>query len=854
MLHPDNITAQSNIHTILQFHPSSIQSHLFFGAYAQHQIFLLFFQTKTTSTVEYRSCKSNETTQLDIMPRFALSPNSFRKKSTPQDHLQSSQQQYPNAADVMDNRQQHVSSSTSIYEALATAELAAEAEGRAITTKILPASDNDATMHSQEHQQEQSPPPLSSSLSSAASAKFASVIRRRRRQQQEPSSSSQQQQQHQQQQSAKSLVSVLLTSTIQNKRNKSHIFKGKHEDDRQKEQQHQQELDRQLQVNEKVLQFYRAPLPDQWTTTTAGSHPTQVNNNGDSNNNNNSNMVKSWLQQNRNDSQQHQQKESKREIATTTATTSTMTTTMRDNDEVGIVEAMSSPHEGQPWHQELSALSPIMQQQKEWYQHEGKKGEQSTDGSAACVSEGVWTNIKKRSGLSSSLSLPSFFPFKHGDHGLRQRQGLPPPTPTGAPSQMINTHADNDGRALVSLADAAKATATAARDRGVSTTATRSRRKNKGFLLFSSVRPATAGAAKRRRSHGNLIVDSPLSSPIATMSTTHSATVAAISPRSHSLASIPSSPPFLSNNIINDNDFSFFYPSSSPPSSSPNDDTDDVEAQRSRLIAIRYSWHEQFQSPGDPVLIPSSTLPKHKKVQRSNTAAAVTTSINNNTNNTTCTSTTSGTTPTDSFRLGASSYNQNRNNKASSAFLDQETTRTWRGLFVSVRQLSHDTSTTGSSTHSASTTSLSSSAQSFNEKDQRQSRKTKHDCHQSQHRENRRYSKHRNPDGASTIRAIGPFFARRRSSSSQHKVITTATASLTTIDLEKRAMMTKSPPRKLTILVVGDGAVGKSALTLRFLRDQYVITSSRGKGERRRPSSSSSSPLIILLIDPLVFR
>ncbi|KAG0281674.1 hypothetical protein BGZ95_000527 [Linnemannia exigua] len=37
-------------------------------------------------------------------------------------------------------------------------------------------------------------------------------------------------------------------------------------------------------------------------------------------------------------------------------------------------------------------------------------------------------------------------------------------------------------------------------------------------------------------------------------------------------------------------------------------------------------------------------------------------------------------------------------------------------------------------------------------------------------------------------------------------------------------MMTKSPPKKLTILVVGDGAVGKSALTLRFLRDQYDPT------------------------------
>lgn len=778
------------------------------------------------------------------MPRFTLSPNYFRKKSTPQDHLQSSQQQYPNAADVMDNRQQPANSSTSFYDALATAELSAEAEGRAITTEILPASDTDATIHSQEYQQQHSSHPLPSSLSSSASAKFASVIRRRRRQQQEPSSSSQQQhqqQQTQQQQSAKSLVGVLLTSTIQSKRNKSHIFKGKVKEDRQKEQQHQQEQSRQLQVNEKVQQFYRAPQPDQWTTTTAGSHPTQVNNNGDSNNNNNNNMVGSWFQQNRNDFQQHQQKESKRDIATTTATTSTTTTSMRDKDEVDIVEAMSSPHERQSWHQELSALSPIMQQKKEWHQHEGKKEEQSIDGADACVSEGVWTRIKGRSGLSSSLSLPSFLPFKNGDHGLRQRQGVPPPTPAGTPLQIINVHTDNNGRALVSMTDATKSTATDARDRA-STTATSSWKKNKGFLFFSSVLPATAGAAKRRSSHGNLIVDCPLSSPIATMSTTHSAAAAAISPRSHSLASISSSPPFLSNNIINDNDFSFSYPSSSssPPSSSPNDDTDDVEAQRSRLIAIRYSWHEQFRSPGDPVLIPSSTLPSHKKVQRSNTAAAAaTTSTNNNVvlskspsqyTNTTLTSTTSGTTPTNSFRLGSSDYNQNRNSRASSAFLDRETTRTWRGLFTSVRQLSHDTSTTGSSTHSsASTTSLSSSAQSFNEKDQRQSRKAKHDSHQSQHLESCRHSKHRNSNEASTLQAIGPFFAKRPLSSSQQKVITTATSSSSTIDLEKRAMMTKSPPRKLTILVIGDGAVGKSALTLRFLRDQYVITSSRGR-------------------------
>jgi GTPase SAR1 family protein len=29
-------------------------------------------------------------------------------------------------------------------------------------------------------------------------------------------------------------------------------------------------------------------------------------------------------------------------------------------------------------------------------------------------------------------------------------------------------------------------------------------------------------------------------------------------------------------------------------------------------------------------------------------------------------------------------------------------------------------------------------------------------------------------------------------------------------------------PTRFSIVVVGDGAVGKSAMTLRFLRDQYV--------------------------------
>jgi hypothetical protein len=779
-----------------------------------------------------------------LKPSFTLSSNSSRKKPTPPQDQQSSQQQqqqYPSAADVMDYR--HADSSA--YEAAAAtiipAEAKAEVAGRAITVEILPASTNiDATsMHIQEHQLMQQSPLLASSPSPSSSFKFASVMGRRRRQQQEePSASSSSQQQ--QQKSAKSLVNVLLTSSTQSKRNKSHIFKGKDKEDtlmerQQEQEQHQHQRE---QVSEKVQQFYRAPLPDQWTMTDS-SQQTQVSNSSNINNSNNSSMTGLWLHQNRNDLQQ-QEEESKHEIATTTSTTTTTKTmAMRDKGEGGTVEAMSSGYKGHPlWHQELSTISPIAQQQqgKEWYQHGGEQPMSNLDEAAvAFVSEGIWSKIKKRSGLSSSpLSLPSFFHFKKDSRGLRLRKRLPPPpvATAGAPSQIIAAHADDNGRVLVSSTDTAKATAT--------TTKLRSK-KNKGLFSFSSILiPATA-AAKRKRSHGNLIVDSPLSSPIATVTTTHSAAV--LPPRSHSLASFsfscppPRPPSFLpNNNTINDNDF-FLFPSSSPSSSSPNDDTEDVEAQRSRLNAIRSSWHEKFHSSGSPVLIPSSWLtPSHKKVQRSNTTVVVAATTTSNhitkspsqhTNNTAITTTTSGTTPTNSCRLRSpSGANQNRNSRTSSAFLDQETTRTWRGLFASVRQLSHDTSTTGSSTHSsASTTSLSSSAQSFNEKDQPS--KEKPNNQSQQHRHSRRHSEHQNSDDTSAFRAIGPFFARRPSSSSQPHNSTAA--SLSTIDLEKRAMvMTKSPPRKLTILVVGDGAVGKSALTLRFLRDQYVLAIVKG--------------------------
>lgn len=784
------------------------------------------------------------------MPSFTLSSYFSRKKSTPPHDQQSSQQQqqYPSAADKMDCRHADPLTYDAAAATIIPAEAKAEAAGTAITVEILPASNNsDAiTMHIQEHQYQQQlqpSPPIATSPSFSSSFKFASVIGRRRRQQlHEPSTSSSSQQQ--QQKYAKSLVSVLLTGSTQNKRNKSHIFKEKDKEDQLKEQHQEQEQQRQQQeqVSEEVQQLYRAPLPDQWTTT-GGSQQTQVSNNSKINNSNN--MTGSWLHHNCSDLQQQQQKESKREIATTASTTTTTKMmAMRDKDEDGAVGAMSSPYKGHPLrHQELSAISPIMrqQQEKEWHQHGEEQLMLNLDGTdaVAFVSEGVWTKIKKRSALSSSpLSLTSFL-FKEGDRGQRHRQRLPPASvaTVGAPSQIIAAHADDDGRVLVSLTDTTKATATTTRLRS---------KKKKGLFSFSSVLiPATA-AAKRRSSHGNLIVDSPLNSPIATMSTTHSAAV--IPPRSRSIASSsfscpPPRPPCLSNNnIIKDNIFSLFPSSSSlSPSSSPNDDTEDVEAQRSRLNAIRSNWHERFHSACDPVLISSSWLsPSHKKVQRSNTTVAVAAITNNhitkspsqNTSNTAITTTTSGTIPTNSCRLGSSpGTNQNRYSRTSSAFLDQETTRTWRGLFASVRQLSHDTSTTGSSTHSsASTTSLSSSAQSLNEKDQ--SNKEKHNNQNQQHRYNRRHFKHRNSNDASALRAIGPFFARRPSSSSRPHNGTTD--SLSTADLEKRPMMmTKNPPRKLTILVVGDGAVGKSALTLRFLRDQYVLIIVKGgEGER----------------------
>lgn len=113
----------------------------------------------------------------------------------------------------------------------------------------------------------------------------------------------------------------------------------------------------------------------------------------------------------------------------------------------------------------------------------------------------------------------------------------------------------------------------------------------------------------------------------------------------------------------------------------------------------------------------------------------------------------------------------------SGALLDQETTRTWRGLFASVRELSHPASTTGSSTRSLSTSSSNSTtaAQGARSRNLHTERKPK-----------------------SSLQTL----------SSEYK------------ECEKKQLPKGSTPRKLSIVIVGDGAVGKSALTLRFLRDQ----------------------------------
>ncbi|KAF9209859.1 hypothetical protein BGZ49_000040 [Haplosporangium sp. Z 27] len=116
---------------------------------------------------------------------------------------------------------------------------------------------------------------------------------------------------------------------------------------------------------------------------------------------------------------------------------------------------------------------------------------------------------------------------------------------------------------------------------------------------------------------------------------------------------------------------------------------------------------------------------------------------------------------------------------SSGFLLGQEKDKTWRGLFASVRQLSHSASTTGSSTSSISSSSFASVSSSENRIRERKNRRTKRKLRKA-------------------IPSLNP--------KNQNK---------------ERYMTEKSEPHRLSIVVVGDGAVGKSALTLRFLRNQF---------------------------------
>ncbi|KAF9188345.1 hypothetical protein BGZ51_000665 [Haplosporangium sp. Z 767] len=112
-------------------------------------------------------------------------------------------------------------------------------------------------------------------------------------------------------------------------------------------------------------------------------------------------------------------------------------------------------------------------------------------------------------------------------------------------------------------------------------------------------------------------------------------------------------------------------------------------------------------------------------------------------------------------------------------------TESWPGLFTSVRQPPQSASTAGSSARSSSSSTTITSSQRVS-------------------REKKRRSRQRATDSAPGSPPLPK--------------INLGTS------IEKPPQAKSTGPRKLSIVVVGDGAVGKSALTLRFLRDQYDPT------------------------------
>ncbi|KAF9361893.1 hypothetical protein BGX26_010296 [Mortierella sp. AD094] len=206
-------------------------------------------------------------------------------------------------------------------------------------------------------------------------------------------------------------------------------------------------------------------------------------------------------------------------------------------------------------------------------------------------------------------------------------------------------------------------------------------------------------------------------------------------------------------------------------------DIADTSFQTPNISTISSSFHHH--SP------PSSPSPSSPRCQHETKKIDVSPNIPNHNYNTTEPSTTQTTRPNN--RMSKSSYNtfdtsnsrrfsSNSSYRNSGGFLlGQEKARTWRGLFSSVRQLSHSASTTGSS-HSVPSSSATCISSTEERVCPRKNRRTRH---------------------------------------KSRKTIPILTS------IEEKQMSEKSEPIRLSIVVVGDGAVGKSALTLRFLRDQF---------------------------------
>ncbi|KAG0249459.1 hypothetical protein BG011_009279 [Mortierella polycephala] len=172
------------------------------------------------------------------------------------------------------------------------------------------------------------------------------------------------------------------------------------------------------------------------------------------------------------------------------------------------------------------------------------------------------------------------------------------------------------------------------------------------------------------------------------------------------------------------------------------------------------AWQNHFETQGEPALVSSSPAQTPRSQRRSSKGSSRTAS---------------------SYRRRST---QSHRSGHSGPVMD-DGTKTWLGLFTSVRQLSHSASSTGSSVRSSSSSTTFASSQRVS-------------------REKKRRSKQRTTDSAPG------------SPPSPKENLGT--------NIEKLPQVKSTGPRKLSIVVVGDGAVGKSALTLRFLRDQYDPT------------------------------